>query len=383
MQVSIRCRQVGGRSFEQRTGHARSLGGGQPGAALRQESSDFGRGAVDFDADACFGVSRVPRGVLGVFAALERVVQGEAIVARGHGGVGVFERIGRRGVLGCCVPFGAGRLRGVDGALGLIHFLVRRLRASGNEERREETRRRRTPRQAHEGLSIASMKEVAPHDRPREKLEQLGAPGLGDNELVAVVLGSGSRDADALELANRLIACAGGVHGLTRIGLDRLRHVPGVGPARAAQIVAAVELGRRTLVRDVAERPRLTTPRQLASYLIPQYGAGAVEQFGIVMLDTKHRVIRVRIVSMGSLDSTVVHPREVFREAASASAAAVVLFHNHPSGDPTPSPDDLVLTTRMVSAGDIMGIDVVDHLILADQRYFSLVEAGRLQPRVG
>ena len=101
------------------------------------------------------------------------------------------------------------------------------------------------------------------------------------------------------------------------------------------------------------------------------------------MLDTKHRVIRIRIVSMGSLDSTVVHPREVFREAASASAAAIVLFHNHPSGVPTPSPDDLVLTTRMVSAGDIMGIDVVDHLILADQRYFSLVEAGRLQPRVG
>ena len=224
------------------------------------------------------------------------------------------------------------------------------------------------------------MKDVAPQDRPREKLERLGVPGLGDNELVALVLGSGSRHAGALELANRLIACAGGVHGLTRIGLDRLRHVSGVGPARAAQVVAAVELGRRTLVRGVADRPRLTTPRQLAAYLLPQYGAGAVEQFGVVMLDTKHRVIRVRIVSMGSLDSTIVHPREVFREAASASAAAVVLFHNHPSGDPTPSPDDFVLTTRMVSAGDIMGIDVVDHLILADQRYFSLVEAGRLQP---
>jgi len=233
------------------------------------------------------------------------------------------------------------------------------------------------------GLSISAMKDVPPHDRPREKLERVGAPGLGDNELLALVIGSGSRDADALDLANRLIECAGGVHGLTRIDLDRLRRVSGVGPARAAQIVAAVELGRRTLVRGVAERPRLTTPRQLATYLLPQYGAGAVEQFGIVMLDTKHRVIRVRIVSMGSLDSTVVHPREVFREAASASAAAIVLFHNHPSGDPTPSPDDLVLTTRMVNAGDIMGIDVVDHLILADQRYFSLVEAGRLQPRVG
>jgi DNA repair protein RadC len=106
-----------------------------------------------------------------------------------------------------------------------------------------------------------------------------------------------------------------------------------------------------------------------------------VEQFGIVMLDTKHRMIRIKILSIGSLDTTVVHPREVFREATSASAAAIVLFHNHPSGDPAPSADDLVLTTRMVNAGDIMGIDVVDHLILADQRYFSLVEAGRLSPR--
>ena len=155
---------------------------------------------------------------------------------------------------------------------------------------------------------------------------------------------------------------------MTRLGVGALRHVAGVGRARAAQVLAAVELGRRTLVRDMAERPRLTTPRQLAAYLLPQYGSRAVEQFGIVMLDTKHRVIRIKIVSIGSLDTTVVHPREVFREAAAASAAAIVLFHNHPSGDPTPSPDDLVLTARMVDAGEIMGIDVVDHLILADQR---------------
>ena len=226
------------------------------------------------------------------------------------------------------------------------------------------------------------MKELAPHDRPREKLARLGAGGLGDNELLALVLGSGSRELDALHLANRLLERAGGLHGLTRCVTGDLRNVPGVGVARAAQILAAVELGRRTLVRGGVERPRLNTPRQLASYLLPQYGAGPVEQFGIVMLDTKHRVIRIKIVSSGSLDATVVHPREVFREAASAAAAAIVLFHNHPSGDPTPSTDDLVLTTRMVNAGDIMGIDVVDHLILADQKYFSLVESGRLAPRM-
>ncbi len=222
------------------------------------------------------------------------------------------------------------------------------------------------------------MKSLAPHDRPREKLERLGAAVLGDNELLAVVIGSGSRGSDALTLANRLLLLAGGLHGLTRTGASELQRVEGVGHARAAQVLAAVELGRRSLLRGGSERPRLSTPQQLASYLIPQYGSCAVEQFGIVMLDTKHRVIRIKVVSLGSLDATIVHPREVFREAASASAAAIVLFHNHPSGDPTPSADDLALTARIVSAGDIMGIDVVDHLILADHRYFSLLEAGRL-----
>jgi DNA repair protein RadC len=226
------------------------------------------------------------------------------------------------------------------------------------------------------------MKDVAPHDRPREKLQRLGVGGLGDNELLALVIGSGSRDQNALGLANRLLARVGGLHGLPRAGLDLLCEVNGVGPARAAQIAAAVELGRRTLTRALANRPRLTTPKQLAAYLLPQFGAAAVEQFGIVMLDTKTRLLRVKILSSGSLDSTVVHPREVFREAAAASAAAIVLFHNHPSGDPTPSQEDLVLTTRMVNAGDIMGIDVVDHVILAEQRYFSLAEAGRFSRRM-
>ena len=225
------------------------------------------------------------------------------------------------------------------------------------------------------------MKEVAKHDRPREKLQRLGVAALGDNELVAIILGSGSRGCGALELANRLLDRAGGLHGLTRTAPDELC-VRGVGAARAAQIAAAVELGRRTLVRTALERPQYQTPQQLACYLLPQYGAATVEQFGIVMLDTKHRVIRVKLVSIGSLDATVVHPREVFREATAVSAAAIVLFHNHPSGDPTPSSDDLVLTRRMIRAGEIMGIDVIDHLILSEQRYYSLVEAGELARRV-
>jgi DNA repair protein RadC len=223
------------------------------------------------------------------------------------------------------------------------------------------------------------MKALSPHDRPREKLERLGPGALGDNELLALVLQSGSASIDALSLANELLDRFGGLRGLTRAGADDLRLVRGVGVARASQVLAAVELGRRTLVREAAERPRLGTPRQIAALLLPQYGARAVEQFGLVMLDTKHRMLRVRVISVGCLDSTVVHPREVFREAAAAAAAAIVLFHNHPSGDPAPSADDVALTARMVDAGAVMGIDVLDHVILADQRYFSFAESGRLE----
>jgi DNA repair protein RadC len=225
------------------------------------------------------------------------------------------------------------------------------------------------------------MKQLAKHDRPREKLQRFGVAALGDNELMAIILASGSRGCDALELANRILERAGGLHALARRAPDELS-VPGVGAARAAQIVAAVELGRRTLIRTALERPQYLTPQQLACYLLPQYGAASVEQFGIVMLDTKHRLIRVKVVAVGSLDSAVVYPREVFRAATTASAAAIVLFHNHPSGDPRPSKDDLLLTYRMLRAGDIMGIDVIDHLILADQRYYSLAEAGKLAARV-
>src|SRR6188508_305265 len=157
------------------------------------------------------------------------------------------------------------------------------------------------------------MKAVAPHDRPREKLERLGAAGLGDNELLALVLGTGSRARNALDVANDLLEAVGGMHGLTRVAIGDLQRVAGIGRARAAQVLAAVELGRRTLTRGGVERPKLRSPAQLAAYLLQLYGAAAVEQFGVVMLDTKHHLIRVRIIAIGTLDSTVVHPREVFR----------------------------------------------------------------------
>ena len=219
------------------------------------------------------------------------------------------------------------------------------------------------------------MRHIPKSDRPREKLDRIGPPGLGDNELLANVIGSGSRGRGALDLANAVLASFAGLHGLTRTSQDELRCVPGVGPARAAQILAAIELGRRTLLRSAPARQRVASPRDAALMLIPEFGAGRVEQFGVMLLDAKHRLVKTTLLSVGTLDASVVHAREIFRAAASAGAAAVVLFHNHPSGDPTPSQDDVELTRRMTAAGAIMGIPIVDHVILADTRYFSFRDA--------
>ena len=222
------------------------------------------------------------------------------------------------------------------------------------------------------------MSAIPSRDRPREKLGRLGVAALGDNELLALVLGSGTRRAGALALANLVLEAAGGIHELAACTGGELRRIPGVGEAKAGQVQAAIELGRRTLLRQPADRPQLLTPGEVAMYLLPEFGARPVEQFGIVLLDAKHRLVRTVVLTVGTLDRSVVHPREVFREAASARAAGIVLFHNHPSGDPMPSADDLALTRRLVAAGELMGIDVLDHLVLTATRFVSLREMGRL-----
>jgi len=222
------------------------------------------------------------------------------------------------------------------------------------------------------------MKELAPDDRPREKLLRLGARALGDNELLALVLGSGSRRLDALGLANELLQSRGGLHGLARSNCGELARLKGVGAAKAAQVIAALELGRRTLAHAPSARIQLRSPRDAAAYLLPSFGSRPSEQFGVVLLDSKHRVLKTTVVASGTLNSTVVEPRDVFREAMLAAAAAVVVFHNHPSGDPTPSPDDVQLTRRLAEAGALVGIDLVDHLVLGDARYCSFKEMGRI-----
>ena len=221
------------------------------------------------------------------------------------------------------------------------------------------------------------MKDLLPDDRPREKLRHHGAAALGDNELVALVIGSGSRRGNALSVANALLAAHGGLHGLTRCSVDDFVRIPGIGGARSAQIVAALELGRRTLAHAPSARLLIRGPEDAASYLMPRFGSRGVEQFGIMLLDARHRVMRTAVLAVGTLNSSIVQPRDVFREAAIGGATAIVIFHNHPSGDPTPSPDDVALTRRLVAAGSLLGIDVVDHLILGDARYCSIKETKK------
>ena len=217
------------------------------------------------------------------------------------------------------------------------------------------------------------MKRLAPADRPREKLARAGATALGDNELIAVILGQGGAGRTALDLGAAILACAGGPTGLSRVSLADLQRVDGGGIARAAQILAAVELGRRTLSATL-ERRQFTKPRDVAAWLLPQFGGAPVEQFGTVLLDTKLRLIGVKVVSIGSLDASTAVPRDVFREAVAARAAAVILFHNHPSGDPSPSRDDVAVTRQLIAAGTLLGIQVVDHVVLGTVTYFSFSE---------
>ena len=222
------------------------------------------------------------------------------------------------------------------------------------------------------------MKGLTPDDQPREKLVRVGAAGLGDNELLAIVIGGGSPGVSALGLANKVLESTGGLHALLRVTPDDLRSVSGVGAARASQILAAIELGRRSLLRRPPSRAQMISPRDVAAFLLPAYGARPVEHFGVVLLDTKHRVLRTIELSVGGMDSTPVQARDVFRHATAGAAAAIVVFHNHPSGDPTPSEDDLALTRRLAAAGELMGIPVLDHVVLGDRRYWSFKEAAAL-----
>lgn len=222
------------------------------------------------------------------------------------------------------------------------------------------------------------MKEIAPHDRPREKLERSGVVALGDNELLAVLIGHGGGGSTVARSANDVLVLAGGVHGLPMLRRAQLERVTGIGPAQASRILAGVELGRRTLTEPESARPQFLSVRDLCAFLLPRYGACQVERCGVLLLDTKYRLMAARLMSVGAADGSLANPREVFREALLAAAPVVVVFHNHPSGDPAPSPDDIGLTLRLKRAGAVVGVTLLDHVILAGTRYCSMREAGVL-----
>jgi DNA repair protein RadC len=215
-------------------------------------------------------------------------------------------------------------------------------------------------------------------DRPREKLFERGPAALGINELLAVVLGTGTRHHSALDLANDLLGRAGGLEGLARSSAPALARLPGLREARAARLAAAIELGRRAASPAAISRPRFRLPEDAARFLLPRFANKPLEEFGVLSLDTRNRLMRFEVVSTGSLTGALVHPREVFREAAIVRAAAIIVFHNHPSGDPTPSLEDRDLTRRLQRAGSVLGIDLLDHIILGSETYWSFKEHGEL-----
>ena len=223
-----------------------------------------------------------------------------------------------------------------------------------------------------------SINRILPSDRPREKLLERGAATLGVNELLAVVLGSGTKNLSALELANEILSSAGGLEGLNRQSPTALVKHRGLKDARAARILAALELGRRAACPVETVRSRFRLPEDAAKFLLPRFGTKPLEEFGVLVLDTRNRLQRLEVVSRGILNGSLVHPREVYREAAIHQAAAIIAFHNHPSGDPTPSQEDRVLTERLQKAGKILGIELLDHVIVAASRYWSFKEHNEL-----
>lgn len=228
-------------------------------------------------------------------------------------------------------------------------------------------------------MSPIAIRELPTAERPRERLKHHGAAALSAVELIAILLGTGSEGRSALDVAREILAASQG--SLRKLGsrpVAALTGVAGVGPARAIAVHAALELGRRM----VAEQREEGTPVREARDVYRAYASRMedlpVEEFRVAALDAQHRLEHDILVTRGILNSSLVHPREVFRRAIAENAFAVILLHNHPSGDPTPSPEDRAVTTQLVSAGKLLGIDVLDHIIIGRGRFTSFAESGIL-----
>jgi len=218
-----------------------------------------------------------------------------------------------------------------------------------------------------------TVRDLPLSERPRERLLKLGSEALSAQEILALILGRGIKGESVMVTSQKLLSRFGNLKGITNASVEELSEIKGVGLAKAAQIKAALELSKR-LEGDAGERqkPMVKSPEDVVNIVKSQLKGKKKEHFLVLCLDTRNRVINCRPVSVGSLDTSIVHPREVFREAVSSSAASVIFAHNHPSGDPEPSKEDVELTKRLVKAGEIIGVDVLDHIVVCDRSYLSL-----------
>jgi len=221
------------------------------------------------------------------------------------------------------------------------------------------------------------IKDLARLDRPRERLARYGPAVLSNAELIAILLRTGIAGLNAVQLARHLLIEMGGLVGIHRADFEQLRQQRGVGPAKAAQLKAAVELGRRLSVAQPEERPVIQSPDDAAVLLMYEMGALEQEYLRVILLDTRNRVVKMVDVYHGSLNASLIRVGEVFRDAVRINAASMIVAHNHPSGDPDPSPEDVQVTRAIVAAGKLLDIEVLDHLIIGKNRFVSL-KAKRL-----
>ena len=224
-------------------------------------------------------------------------------------------------------------------------------------------------------MHIKSIKEIPVDDRPREKMANKGATALTDAELVAILLRTGTAEKSALDIASEMTADGGLYKRLASVTrLNELTNIKGLGQAKAATVLAALEIGRRIASAKPVEKIHLSCPQDVAELLMPRLRYAVKEQFIVILLNGKNKVIGTEVISEGSLSSSIVHPREVYASALLNHAAAIMVAHNHPSGDPKPSDEDREITSLLVRSGKVLGIPLVDHIVIGDGTYYSFQE---------